>query len=184
MWDHLRAQQVRNGWLCTCTMTCSRPTARMVGPRCVCHIILCHMSHHLMSYGLPRGWLVPGVYVTSSYVICHIILCHTAYREDGWSQVCMRACVSVCLCVCACACAYTMYFVHVCVHTYLPLVPACPRGVPLSNLMHHRTHFSWSVTGTCCTGVWVARLIYVRGSGMPMVVGLSCHSSSSRSLLP
>ena len=39
----------------------------------VCHIILCHMSHHLICLsctGLPK-WLR---YVTSSYVICHIIL--------------------------------------------------------------------------------------------------------------
>ena len=50
----------------------------------ICHIILCHVSHHLMSYvtwssnGMRCTWLknICLSYVTSSYVMCHIILCH------------------------------------------------------------------------------------------------------------
>ena len=53
----------------------------------LCHIILCHMSHHLMSYvtSSHTGESNPVImshhlmsYVTSSYVICHII----TYRRE------------------------------------------------------------------------------------------------------
>ena len=49
----------------------------------ICHIILCHMSHHFMSY------------VTSSYVICHIIVCHMFDTCADLKLACTYTCMLV-----------------------------------------------------------------------------------------
>ena len=88
----------------------------------ICHIILCHMSHHLMSYVT----CVSSLAFTCVWTHVCAGVCAYIFDACAWTRVCV--CVCVCVCVGVGVRAYTAHSncrnasVHACMYASLMLV--------------------------------------------------------------